>query len=157
VPARVCAAPCRALGYLMKHRRQARELALQVLYACEMVPDNEPKELTKHLADEHALEGETLRYGRTLIDTVLEKKAEIDEVLKRHSANWDIRRMAATDRNVLRIAAAELLFLPDIPYRVVIDEAVEVAKLYGTDDSGKFVNGVIDAVYRAHSKPPVSP
>jgi N utilization substance protein B len=133
----------------MKERREARELALQVLYACEMCVDNNPAQLAHYLSVENCLSPDSLRYGRELIDTVREHMEQIDELLKKHAANWDIKRMAAVDRNILRVAVAELLFYRDVPYKVVIDEAVEVAKIYGADDSGKFVNGVIDAVYRA--------
>jgi transcription antitermination protein NusB len=132
----------------MKHRRQARELALQVLYACEMYAENEPEELIRHLAREHALPPAAVTYGRELATATLEHRDEIDGILRRCAANWELKRMAALDRNILRMATAELLFYLDVPYRVVIDEAVELAKSYGSDESGKFVNGVLDAVYR---------
>lgn len=131
-------------------------MALQVLYACEMVPDNQPGPLMTYLVEEDALGNQAQLYGKQIVEAVRANHERIDEIIKEHSANWDIRRMAATDRNVLRIAVAELLFSPDIPYRVVIDEAVEVAKTYGTDDSGKFVNGVIDAIHRAGHTPQAS-
>lgn len=133
----------------MKERREARELAVQVLYACEMCPENDPEQLVSYLAQERPSPDGAVQYARELIVKVRDKTAEIDQLLAEHAANWDLKRMAAIDRNVLRIAVAELLFYRDVPYKVVIDEAVEVAKLYGADDSGKFVNGVIDAVYRA--------
>jgi len=132
----------------MKHRREARELALQVLYACEMYAGNEPRDLISYLAREHALGPDAIGYGRDLATKALEHRTEIDQVLSRSAANWDIKRMAAVDRNILRMATAELLFYVDVPYKVVIDEAVELAKTYGSDESGKFVNGVLDAVYR---------
>jgi N utilization substance protein B len=74
--------------------------------------------------------------------------AEIDAALARHSRNWSLERLAATDRAVLRLAAAELLFRPDVPGRVVIDEAIEISRRFGNASSSAFVNGVLDAVWR---------
>jgi N utilization substance protein B len=87
-------------------------------------------------------------YAEMLVERVVGQREEIDELLQQHTTNWSLARMAVIDRNVLRLAVAELRFSPDVPYRVIIDEAVEIAKLYGTDDSGKFVNGIIDAIYK---------
>jgi N utilization substance protein B len=138
----------------MKERREARELALQVLYAVELCPDSDPEELIVYLMAERGDPEGAAAYARRLIRSVRKNRDEIDALLGRHSANWELKRMAAVDRNILRVAAAELLFSPDVPFRVVIDEAVEIAKRYGSDDSGKFVNGVIDAVHRARSVSP---
>jgi N utilization substance protein B len=74
--------------------------------------------------------------------------AAIDERITRHAANWELKRMAALDRNILRLAACELVNFSEVPFKVVIDEAVELAKLYGTDESGRFVNGIIDSIRR---------
>jgi N utilization substance protein B len=76
----------------------------------------------------------------------------IDECLTRHAANWELKRMAALDRNVLRLAVAELFFFTEIPFKVVIDEAVELAKIFGTDESGRFVNGILDSIHKDRSK-----
>jgi N utilization substance protein B len=132
----------------MKHRRKARELALQVLYACEMAGGVCVDELVEHLLAERPCDEEVGRYGKELVRRTLESMASVDELLQRHAANWELKRMAAVDRNILRMAATELLFFPDVPYKVVIDEAVEIAKKYGSQESGKFVNGIVDAVYR---------
>ncbi len=133
----------------MKQRREARELALKVLYAYEMCRDNEPEQLLAYLAEQDSCAPGIVSYGRALVGKTLERIDEIDQLIRTHAANWRLDRMAAIDRNILRMAVAELLFFRDVPYKVVIDEAVEIAKTYGTDESGKFVNGVIDAVYRA--------
>jgi N utilization substance protein B len=133
----------------MKDRRTARELALQVLYACDMSVSNDPDEMLDYAGGEHGGAVQSRQYAGHLIHSVLDNREAIDEQLNRHSSNWDLKRMAAVDRAILRVGTAELLFSPDVPHKVAIDEAVEIAKLYGTDDSGRFVNGVLDAVYRA--------
>jgi len=138
----------------MKERREARELALQVLYALDLCPESDTGDLLAYLVEERGGPEGAAGYARRLVETVVGHRDEIDALLSRHSANWELKRMAAVDRNILRAAAAELLFFADVPFRVVIDEAVEIAKRYGTDDSGKFVNGVIDAVHRARSPEP---
>ena len=132
----------------MKERRQARELALQALYACDVCGESDPHPTLAYLAQEDSPGEEALRYGTELALAVLANRPAIDAQLAEAAANWDLRRMAAVDRNILRVAAAELLYHRDVPYRVVIDEAVEIAKRFGSDDSAKFVNGVIDAIYR---------
>ncbi|MBD3239443.1 MAG: transcription antitermination factor NusB [Chitinivibrionales bacterium] len=137
----------------MKQRREARELALKVLYACEMCRDNDPEQLIAYLGEQHSYAPAIVSYGRDLVRRTLEHIEEVDQLLGTHAANWRLDRMAAIDRNILRMAVTELLFFRDVPYKVVIDEAVEIAKAYGTDESGKFVNGVIDAVYRARLAP----
>ncbi len=138
----------------MKDRRTARELALQVLYACDMYGQNDPDETLEYAAGEHGGALRARSYAAHLVQSVLENREAIDEQLARHANNWDIKRMAAVDRAILRVGTAELLFSPGVPHKVAIDEAVEIAKLYGTDDSGRFVNGVLDAVYRARTGAP---
>jgi len=85
-------------------------------------------------------------FSDALIRGCLEHRAEIDEAIKRHSKNWGLHRMAAVDRNVLRLAIYEMLFREDIPPVVSINEAVDIAKKFSTEDSGKFVNGILDKV-----------
>jgi N utilization substance protein B len=80
----------------------------------------------------------------------------IDKSIQERAANWEMKRMAAIDRNIIRLAVAEMTFFTDVPVKVVIDEAVELAKTFGSSDSGKFVNGVIDSIHKksrgAHNK-----
>ena len=130
----------------MKHRRQSRELALQALYTCEATGDRDVEAALAYAAAEGGYGTCTRKYAAELATRTLAAIDEIDRLIAGHAANWDIGRMAATDRNVLRMAVAELRFFPDVPFRVTIDEAVEIAKKYGTGDSGKFVNGVLDSV-----------
>jgi transcription antitermination protein NusB len=134
-----------------KNRRKARELALQSLYAFEMSTEKNFSTIFNNIANNEefgAYTAEIRSYALFLGSKVVESKDETDVLLQRHTANWDIHRMNAIDRTILRLAVGELRFSPDVPYKVIIDEAVELAKQYGTQESGKFVNGIIDAVYK---------
>jgi N utilization substance protein B len=131
---------------MQKNRRQSRELALQALYACEIGDDPDCVAVLTSLTDEGGIDPSAAEYAKTLVVKVLSQRAHIDALLQQHTANWDVKRMTAIDRNILRMAVAELEFGPEVPFKVVIDEAVELAKQYGTDDSSKFVNGVIDSI-----------
>jgi N utilization substance protein B len=99
-------------------------------------------ELPPPSADETA----TRLFAEKLIRGVLEKRETLDEHIRKHAENWDLRRMAVVDRNILRLAIYEMLFRNDIPPVVSINEAVDVAKRFSTRDSGKFVNGILDKV-----------
>jgi len=136
----------------MKNRRKARELTLQVLYACEIDPETEPLVLNEYLAEENGVPLELRNYSRDLLKHTRKTIPHADELIQKYAANWKIERLASIDRNILRMAITELLHFEDVPVRVVMDEAVEIAKEYGTDDSGKFVNGVIDAIYQEVKK-----
>jgi N utilization substance protein B len=133
---------------MTRNRRKSRELALQALYAYEMRNDENPLMILDLVAESNFSSHEVKEYARSLMYWVSGDREQIDAVLQRHAQNWELGRMAAIDRNVMRIAVAELLNSSDVPAKVAIDEAVELAKLYGTDESGKFVNGIIDAVYK---------
>lgn len=89
-----------------------------------------------------------------LVMGVIENKAAIDKVIEEFSDNWKLSRMACVDRNVIRIAVYEMLYCDDIPPRVTINEAVDIGKKYGTEDSGAFINGVLDSIYQRHTPLP---
>jgi transcription antitermination protein NusB len=136
---------------MQQSRRKSRELALQTLYACEVGGTADAAEVGRIMETIMEDSGGTAgigQYARLLAEKTLSALKEIDALLGQHAANWDLKRMTAIDRNVLRMAVAELWFCEDVPFKVVIDEAVELAKQYGTDDSGKFVNGVIDSIHK---------
>lgn len=119
------------------------------MYAWEMGTDDLVLRLMDTIATNHALNAEVREYARSLVQETYGSLQEIDSILQKHTTNWDLNRMAAIDRNILRIAVAELrIKRDDVPYKVIIDEAVEIAKTYSSDESGKFVNGIIDAIYR---------
>ncbi|MDP4169121.1 MAG: transcription antitermination factor NusB [Bacillota bacterium] len=123
-------------------RRTAREKALQSLFQID-VSNSEPTS-----AIEHVLDGETGdEYLTKLVLGVVEHKEEIDQLIKENLENWSIDRLATVDRNLLRIAAYELkLCRNEVPENVVLDEAIEIAKLYGDDQSSKFINGVLSKI-----------
>ena len=124
-------------------RRRARELAFRVIFQADVAGGT--------LSETWALRQEEERPGkdaRALVGDVIavldSRREEVDEVLGRCAEHWTLERLAATDRAVLRAAIAELLARPGTPARVVLDEAIEVAKRFGAADSGRFVNGVLD-------------
>lgn len=88
-------------------------------------------------------------FARTLVETTLANLETIDDLIQRHATHWTVERMARTDRNILRMALCEILYLEDVPDSVAVNEAVELAKLYGDADSGKFVNGVLGNIVRS--------
>ncbi len=130
----------------MRKRTHARELVLQFLYQQEMNPDALESALAAFWG-EHADAGQEIRsYTERVIKGTLEHLAELDELITRYADNWKLNRMAAIDRNILRYAAFEILYLEDIPPKVAINEAVNIAKKFSQPDSGKFVNGVLDKI-----------
>ncbi|HOF90060.1 MAG TPA: transcription antitermination factor NusB [Armatimonadota bacterium] len=141
------------------HRRQrhlGRQLALQWLYQID-VGHLPPDEVMAEVPDEEVLDGideEGVGFARALARGVIGDRERIDAMLEQYAAGWPLERMAGVERNVLRIAFFEILDMPDIPASVSIDEAVEVAKTFGTEESGKFVNGILGAYMRATRPPP---
>ena len=155
----------------MGMRREARERAVQFLFQCDLNAPDKMSEALDHFwdsqrraaiaqaSDGKATWGEevvlpppttaeaALRlFADPLITGTMEHRAEVDAVIVKHAKNWDMDRMAAVDRNILRLAIFEMLHRDDIPPVVSINEAVDIAKKFSTDDSGKFVNGILDKV-----------
>ena len=127
----------------MGSRRRARELALQLLYQYELT--HADPELMQADFDEWRGSTESVReFADALLRGTLDHLPEIDDELERQTAHWRLDRLAAVDRNILRIAMFELLFQSTTPHAVIIDEAIEIAKKYGAEDSPRFVNGVLD-------------
>jgi transcription antitermination factor NusB len=87
-----------------------------------------------------------------LVRGVMKHREEIDRLISKYATNWDIARMAVIDRNILRFATFELLFADDIPPKVSINEAIDIAKRFGDKDSGSFVNGILDKIHKTESK-----
>lgn len=130
----------------MTQRRLAREAALETLYRVDLVGD-EPDEVIEQILNRRNPSEEAESYLRRLVQTVLSNRSEIDGMVQRHLRRWRMARLRALDRALLRIACAELVYFDDIPPKVSINEAVEISKKYGDDDSGRFVNGVLDGIY----------
>ncbi len=103
------------------------------------------EESFKYIAQDPAY-SETDDFSRHLADGVWNHKSEIDAMLTRYAENWDLHRMAAVDRNILRLSTFEIVHDKETPLSVIIDEAIEIAKTYSTEESGKFVNGILDKI-----------
>jgi transcription antitermination protein NusB len=131
----------------MSRRSRAREVAFQVLYQDDLNPRTNPAELDQWLEGRLRRE-DLIAFARELVAGVRQHREELDAVLGETAANWSLGRMAATDRNVLRLAAYELLH-SDTPGRVVIDEAIELSRRFGAAQSSQFVNGILDKVMHA--------
>jgi N utilization substance protein B len=125
-----------------KSRRQAREGALQALYTLD-VGRSRLAETIKNGIEHCGLEGDQAELMRTLVSGVFEKQIVLDELLAPLVTEWDFERVAAIDRSVLRLAAYEIYYCPDIPPLSSINEAIELAKKFSTAESGRFVNGVL--------------
>jgi N utilization substance protein B len=138
----------------MGARRTARERALQALYQLEMTPGSigEALESAWAAAEEARKEPEAVKFARELVEGVMDHRAEIDRLIEQHSHNWRLDRMGRIDRNVLRLGVFELKYRPDIPKKVSLNEAVELGKNFGTEESSAFVNGLLDRVAAALGK-----
>jgi N utilization substance protein B len=130
-------------------RRKGRELALQALYQIEITGDASAAAVDLFLGH---FEGSALAkdFARRLVSGVVSQRPDIDRLIEKCTENWKLVRMAKVDLLILRMAAYELIFCPDIPLNVSLDEAIEMGKRFGTADSGSFINGVLDQL--AHSE-----
>ena len=131
-------------------RHQAREVALQILYRYDIdhagaAPVELIDELNGHF-DHFKVPDELRGFAAELVAGSVRERAQLDELIEAHASNWKITRMSYVDRNLLRMAICELRRFPDTPPSVVIDEAIELAKQFGTAESPAFINGILDAV-----------
>ncbi len=129
-------------------RRKARELAFRVAYQADLTGDS-LTDTWEALSAEHELTTDPRQLGDDVVGAMSRQRTVVDETLQGAAEHWPLERLAATDRAVLRAAVAELFARPGTPARVVLDEAIEIAKRYGSEESGRFVNGVLDRVARA--------
>lgn len=133
----------------MRSRTKARAWALQILYAWEIrgrdVPPSKLEEDLARLRFAHRTL-EVREYARRVLEVVEDRREEIDSRIEALAANWRLSRMTTIDRNILRIAAAEMLYLDEIPRRVSIQEALRLAEWFGTEESTRFINGILDAL-----------
>jgi len=132
----------------MGNRRKGRELALQALYQMEVTGDSSVAALELFLSH---FEGSPVAkdFARRLVSGVLSQRAELDRLIARCSEHWKLTRMAKVDLVILRMAAYEVVFCPDIPVNVSLDEAIEIGRRFGTEDSAPFINGVLDQLAQA--------
>lgn len=130
-------------------RRQAREIALQILFQTEFAPQISSQTFLDVF--EQSVEADVISYADLLVNGVQAHRSEIDSKIQSSSAHWKLDRMATIDRNILRIAVYEMKFAKDlIKENIAINEAVEIAKKYGTTDSSSFVNGLLDQVSKVN-------
>ena len=129
----------------MGARRQARECALQMLYQIDISGDP-PRDVFQSYFDEKRPVAEVRQFSSFLVNQAVTHRDRIDELIQAAAENWRLERMAAVDRNILRLAVAELLAEPDTPPSVVLNEAIEIAKRFSSTEAAHFINGVLDAV-----------
>ena len=164
-------------------RRTAREMALQMLYQSDLGGSSLPQIFSSFDVTEYLFPGwdeeeskseaageprrnrprgsrrrlqqvhEAFEYARTLVEGTLEHREEIDRLIRDQADNWRLERMPAVDRNILRLAVFEMLHQRDVPKLVVVDEAIELAKRFGSEQSGRFVNGLLDGLLKQHTFP----
>ena len=161
-------------------RRRAREMAIQMLYQSDMGQETCEKVLADFSPDDYLAEEReedeataiqrkgplmdrsardlaelesALDYAKSLVRGTLEHLDQIDKLIRQQAEHWRLERMPPVDRNILRLAIYEFLFETDVPKLVILDEAIELAKEFGTEQSGRFVNGVLDGILKSHSMP----
>lgn len=132
----------------MKKRTRSRELALQFLYQLDLMGDDGLEGLTDFLSEsrDEKTHAETATYARKLVEGVVDARPELDDAIQSVAQNWQIERMAVIDRNVLRMAAFELIHCEEIPPKVAINEGIELGKRFSTQNSGAFINGILDKI-----------
>jgi transcription antitermination factor NusB len=139
---------------MMRKRTKARECALKILYAIDIGkidPDEAIDAFWTHQGEE--VEPQVRSFAEILVRGVAQHHGAIDARISAHATNWELNRMAVIDRNILRFATFELIFMNDeVPPKVSINEAIDIAKKYGDRDSGKFVNGILDNIHKSEGK-----
>jgi N utilization substance protein B len=138
----------------MSTRRQAREMALQMLYQSDVGGAEGEQVLAEFRPTEYSGDAErAFSYARSLVEGTLSHRQEIDELIRQQAEHWRLERMPPVDRNILRLAVYEFLYQTDVPKLVILDEAIELAKEFGSEQSGRFVNGLLDGILKHHSFP----
>jgi N utilization substance protein B len=130
----------------MGSRRKARELSLQLLYQLDLQSERDPGPHFPEFWSRHPVDDEVRAFTETLVRGVKLHQQKIDEFISQYAENWDLGRMAVVDRNILRAGIFELLWMTEVPPKVVINEALEVAKKFSTRESTRFINGILDRV-----------
>ncbi len=130
----------------MTVRRRAREIALQVLYQLD-IDQGVPQEALSVYFENFRPSEKAREFCQRLIEGVSQHREEIDRLIEENAEHWTLKRMAVVDRNILRVATFELIHCPDIPFKASLNEAIELAKKFGNDDSGAFINGILDKVH----------
>jgi len=134
----------------MGYRRKSREYALQMLYQYDV--SHQSAGLAEGFWADKEVPENIMEFADSIVDGVIENLDMIDDKIRLSASNWSIDRMAVVDRNILRMAVFELFYIKDIPVKVTINEAIEIAKRFGEEESGSFVNGIIDRIVRDHQE-----
>lgn len=134
-------------------RNRARVVAMQALFLLDSDPEG-MAQTAEARAEEEMLDGGDVDYVRALMERVGETRERLDDIIREYSVDWEIERLGKVERTVLRIALAEALYFLDVPANAAISEAVRIAKKYGTEHSGKFVNGVLGKFWREGARLP---
>ena len=131
----------------MGSRRKSREMAIQILYQMDVngMTASEAIPFYRHLLEANK---KLLPFAEELVKGVEDRRIEIDRLIQKHSKNWRIDRMAWVDRNILRLAVYELVFLRATPPKVALNEAIDLGKKFGTSDSSSFINGILDSIHQ---------
>jgi N utilization substance protein B len=122
---------------------------MEALYRIEIAED-EPEYVLEDLFHANPVDPETKDFAKSLVLETVTNQEQIDHLISETAKNWDLERIAIIDKNILRFAIAELLYFADIPMKVTIDEAIEIAKKFSTPDSSRFVNGILDRIAKSH-------
>ena len=131
-----------------KDRRKSRIIALQIAYGCELSNNSVENIFESFFKDNHLKSENIEKYSKNLVKICQKNIIKIDKIIDENSQNWELNRIAMTDKLVLRLAIVEMLHFEDVPHKVSISEAVEISKVFGTNNSGVFVNGILDAVLK---------
>jgi N utilization substance protein B len=134
----------------MGKRRKAREVALQFLYQLDLHGAVDPTPYEGEFWERHPVDPATHDFAEALVRGSKQHQDKIDQLLAQYAEHWDLERMSAVDRNILRMAVYELLWQPEVPPKAAINEALEIAKKFGTAESSRFINGVLDRILREH-------
>lgn len=140
----------------MGKRRKSREFALQILYQLDITKQDATKTLSQ-LQDHFSPNEKRDEFTERLVLGVLEHCQEIDGLVEQNSENWRLDRINIVDRNILRIAIFELLYCGEIPPKVTLNEAIDLGKRYGSEDSGSFINGILDRIQNEVVRKPIQP
>ena len=135
----------------MGSRRKSREEALQALFLMEMNPSNPLEQSVAVFLENFPVKKGSQPYFLRLVQGVWDQKEAVDRLIKDYAENWRRERMTGVDRNILRMAVYELVYCDDIPPRVAINEAIDLGKQYGTEESGAFINGILDSIFLERS------
>lgn len=131
----------------MGERRKSRELLLQLLFQEEMNTEKDRTLLLKNFWKDFAVNSTIAEWAENHYCEISDRKAQLDNIIERYSENWKLSRMSAVDRNILRVATYELCYGKEAPGEIVLNEAIELAKRFGNEDSGAFVNGILDKIF----------